>query len=796
MMKEVIWMYISRIAKDGREQQTKQHLYESAEYAYHIGKKFMVPEICSMSTLFHDVGKLTSEFVVYLRNSHISETLGKKDIRRGSVIHSTQGAKYLYKTQTDDRDFIAALVREISAICIAGHHGGLTDGITPSGEIPLREKLEKENDDLHYSEAIKVAEEYGISANIMSGSFRRCVDELEAFIKKCKENELNVAFMLHLLTKSIFSSLVDSDRHNAYCFEIKKSPAVSPQLPPWDKYAQSLEQRISTFSADTDINMIRKDISEKCLNAANRPKGIYRLDVPTGGGKTLSSLRFALAHAKIHKAEHIIYVIPYLSVLEQTANDIKKALQFDSDDNFILEHHSNRVVSEDPGEAQAFRLLTDRWDSHIIITTMVQFLESIYSNRSSDLRKFHNMANAVFIFDEVQSLPIKCTFLFNEAINYLHYCAGCSILLCTATQPPLYEVEKPIKSKATSLIPDVRESFQKLKRTSIKDSTIPGGYTTDSLQRFILDRFGEEGNCLVILNTKKDAFKLYKSFECYFNGNPQGQIELIHLSTAMCPAHRLDTINAIKKKKQKDVLCISTQLIEAGVDISFGCVIRAIAGMDSIAQAAGRCNRNGEYPEGKDVYIVNLAEENLSKLPDIKCGADITYRLIANNPSDLLSPEIMERYYKEYFNRQKAQMYYPIGESINLYDLLSINNKGTLACRNTGVAKLPALRQAFQTAGEKFSVIDQRTISVIVPYADAKELLENYRYANIQERSALLRQFGRYSVSLYHHEVEKLNDLRAVTEIDDGILALDAGYYDKKLGVIFERKLELLGVWG
>lgn len=789
-------MYISRITKDGREQPTRQHLFESAEYAFNIGKKFMAAEICCMSALFHDVGKLTSEFVEYLRNSYMNEKLGKKRIRRGSVIHSTQGAKCLYESQADDKDLIAALVREISAICIAGHHGGLMDGITPSGETPFREKLEKENDDLHYVEVIKAAEKNGISVNAMSDAFKRCVIELMVFIKKCREHGLNVAFMLHLLTKSVFSSLVDSDRYNAYCFEIDKSPETSLKLPPWEGYARCLEQRISTFSADSDINIIRQDISEKCLNAADRPKGIYRLDVPTGGGKTLSSLRFALAHANIHNAEHVIYVIPYLSVLEQTAKDIKKALQVDSTDSFILEHHSNLIVGEDPDEAQAYRLLTDRWDSPIIITTMVQFLESIYSNKSSELRKLHNMANAVFIFDEVQSLPIKCTFLFNEAINYLHYCAGCSILLCTATQPPLYEVEKPIMAKPSPLIADVSESFQKLKRTSIKDSTIPGGYSTDSLQQFVLDRFREEGNCLVILNTKKDVIKLYRLLECYIKANPQEQIELIHLSTTMCPAHRLDTINTIKEKKQKDVLCISTQLIEAGVDISFSCVIRAIAGMDSIAQAAGRCNRNGEYPDGKNVYVINLTEENLSMLPDIKCGADITYRILADHPSDLLSPVIMKRYYKEYFDRQKPQMYFPIKESINLYDLLSDNKKGTIACQNTGEANLPALRQAFQTAGEQFSVIDQRTISVFVIYRDAGDLLEKYKHADIKKKNTLLRQFGRYSVSLYPYQIKMLNDLRALTLIDEGILALDAGYYNDKLGVVFNTNLELLGVWG
>lgn len=786
-------MYISRITKDNREQSTRQHSHECAEYAYNIGKKFFVPEICRTVALFHDMGKLSLEFIEYLKHSHMEQKLGRKPNGKGSVIHTTQGAKFLYESQSDVNDFTAALVREISAICIANHHGGLMDGISPFGDTPFRDRLEKENGKLHYAEVIQTAEREHIPLNDMSDAFKRCGNELKEFFEKCKASNLNTAFMLHLLTKSVFSCLVDSDRYNAYCFETNKMPEAEIQLPPWEQYVQRLEEKISTFLTDSNINIIRRDISEKCLCASNRPKGIYRLDVPTGGGKTLSGLRFALSHAKIHKAEHVIYVIPYLSVLEQTAEDIKEALQFRSGHNFILEHHSNLIISENQEEAQAQKLLTDRWDSHIIITTMVQFLESIYSNKSSDLRKFHNMSNAIFIFDEVQSLPLKCMYLFNEAVNYLYYCAGCSVLLCTATQPPFNQAERPIyMTKPSSLIPDMSERFHKLKRTHIKDCTVPSGYSLDMLQRFVLDKFNEEGNCLVILNTRKDAAKLYSSLECYIQSNPQANIELIHLSTAMCPAHRLDTIKAIKEKKQKNILCISTQLIEAGVDISFNCVIRAIAGLDSIAQAAGRCNRNGEDPDGKNVYIVNLDEEDLSMLPDIKCGADITYRILAEHTSDLLSSFVIERYYKEYFYKQKSQKSYPIKESGNLYDLLSINQKGVSAYQNRGGTNLPALRQAFQTAGEQFSVIERRTTNVIVPYAEGVILVEKYKKADIKKRNTLLRQIGRYFVSLYPYQIKKLNDLGALAPIDNEIFMLYEKYYNAKLGVVFDTNAELL----
>lgn len=790
-------MYFSRIARDGRKQLTKSHLQNCAEYAYVIGKKFAVPEMCRLTALLHDLGKLTLNFIEYLTRSYREQQLGHKPTGRGSVIHATQGAKFLYESEPRSKDLIVALVREISAICIANHHGSLMDGISPDGDTPFQDRLIKDNNKLFYVEVIQTAaKEIPSAISELPDVLERCESELRSFFGKCSTNNLNIFFMIHFLVKSVFSCLVDADRYNAYCFESQMLPEVEIIIPLWEEYSRRLEQHIATFSADSEINAIRRDISERCLRAAERDKGIYLLDVPTGGGKTLSSLRFALNHAKKHGLGRIIYVIPYLSVLEQTAKDIKAALRFQPDNQFILEHHSNFVVSDDEVEAQAHRLLTDRWDSPIIITTMVQFLESVYSCKSSDLRKLHNMANAVFIFDEVQSMPLKCTYLFNEAVNYLHYCASCSILLCTATQPPLGQVSKPVYlSKSSSLIPDMTESFNKLKRTNLKDCTTRSGYSIAALRDFVLAKFKSEHNCLVILNTKADAARLYIELRNYITDNSQEQIDLLHLSTSMCPAHRLDTIDYIKEKKQENILCISTQLIEAGVDISFGCVVRAIAGLDSIAQAAGRCNRNGEDPNGKNVYIVNLAEENLSRLPDIKSGAAITYQILENKPPNLLSSDVVAQYYEKYYYNRDFQLSYPVNENGYLYDLLSRNQKGYGALQNRERGKkCPALIQAFKTAGDLFSVIDQRTTSVLVPYTKGIELAQIYKQGDFNTKKRLLREIGRYSVSLYFYQLEKLHELRALTQVDDNILFLDPGYHDDNLGVIFEKKSEFLMV--
>ncbi|MBS3901714.1 MAG: CRISPR-associated helicase Cas3' [Dethiobacter sp.] len=789
-------MYISRIATDGREQLTYNHLLETATYASMLGEKLRLSALVRTAALLHDMGKFSDEFIQYLRLSAQSKKDSRDVLRRGSVIHATQGAKYIYNAGLSETEQL--LAAEVVAICIAGHHGGLMDSVSPQGETPLRKRLNTVNDALHYEEVTATFEKEGVLKNNLAELINACSIETSSFINACKNERLNVAFMVHLLVKNVFSCLVDSDRYNAYCFEIGKMPEARLVIPPWEKYAMRLEKHLSSFRVVSEIDRIRHDISEKCLNASARLRGVYRLSVPTGGGKTLSSLRFALNHANENDMERVIYVIPYLSVLDQTAKEIKRALQYDYNEDFILEHHSNLVPQDDENEAQMYRLMTDRWSQPIIITTMVQFLESIYSHKAGNLRKLHNMANAVLIFDEVQSLPVKCVHLFNDALNYLHTFANCTALLCTATQPLVDKVERPVHlSSPPELIADTSEAFNKLKRTRIVGSTKK--YSTEALRDFVLEKLDAAGNCLVILNTKRDAASLYRAVKNYLDENLKIQIKLLHLSTSMCPAHRMDVIDSMQiaednKKilKRERILCISTQLIEAGVDISFACVVRALAGLDSIAQAAGRCNRHGEDQDGRDVYIVNLEDENLSKLPDIRCGSDVTKRIIEEAPDDLLSQTVMERYYREYFYKRKDEMDYPYNNGY-IYDLLSHNRKGNGAFINSGDKEsFPALCQAFQTAGEQFCVIDKGTTGVLVPYKRGAELIEEYRTADLRVKSKLLREMGRYSISLYAHQIRALDKEQALHLIEDEMFVLKEKYYDLKLGVVFQKDLEFL----
>ncbi|WP_372808783.1 CRISPR-associated endonuclease Cas3'', partial [Pontiella sp.] len=386
-------------------QELREHLEETSKLAKRFARKFGMENSGSFAGLLHDQGKYTCVFQDYLERS-----LKGEPTRRGEVIHALQGAKFVDGAMTDD------LVSDILGNAIATHHSGLFDNIS-EGRRTLISKTDKPEKVLHYEESISNFCPAVDSDMIKSEIWRVC--------NTCQENKLDAPFMLHLQTKSIYSCLVDADRCNSSGLDI------GGVLPDWGAMIHRMNQYLSGFCADGDLNQIRQEISLQCKDAGERQRGIYTLSIPTGGGKTLSSLRFALEHAQKNKLERIIYIIPYLSILDQTAAELRKVFG-DKADEMILEHHSNIELPEDEDEEGKYRLLCSRWDSPIVLTTMVQFLETIYSNKASKLRKFHNLANAVLVFDEVQSLPIKCTHLFNDAVNFLHQFGKSTVLLCTA----------------------------------------------------------------------------------------------------------------------------------------------------------------------------------------------------------------------------------------------------------------------------------------------------------------------------------------------------------------------------
>jgi CRISPR-associated endonuclease/helicase Cas3 len=729
-------------------QPLSEHISAVAGLASQFGGSFGAAWILRVAGLLHDIGKATPEFQAYM----FSEAS-----KRGEVPHSAYGAKKAYDSTT------FAPVAEMLANCIAAHHGRLYDNLSPAGDTPLLDKLKNTED-------IKL---YADVPDIDSDALR---NELDAAIASIAAREK--AFGLSMFTRLLYSCLVDADRWDAYLFESQKAHEWDP--PDWAGFLSMLEQSLSALEQGpaTEMSQLRRALSHACTEAGRRAQGIYRLEAPTGAGKTLASLRFALEHARKHGLERIIYVIPYLSITSQTAETVRKALEADSET--VLEHHSN-FMADGFEDEKAYRLHTDRWDAPIILTTQVQFLESVFSAKASDLRKLHNMSRSVIIFDEVQSLPLKCVYLFNGAINFLHSVCSATILLCTATQPLLDTVEYPVHMSPDASIADCGEAP---KRYEIVDAMTKAGYSCAELAEFVLQK--HVSSTLVVVNTKAAAKTLYGELE-------HGGIPILHLSTGMCPAHRDDVIDEMRRrlKKNEPVICVSTQLIEAGVDISFECVIRDIAGLDSIYQAAGRCNRHGEFGGIKNVYVVNIAGEKLEKLPDIKVGAEISKRLFAEKCLDI------NTYYKHYFYARKNQMDYPLKGGGSVYDMLSGNLQGRNAYKSRkdkqGL-KPPALVSAIRSAGDEFYVIDRGRTEVIVPYGEAEDLLARLDATeDFAEKRKLLRKLGRYSVSLYKYQLDALAGAIHPRKEDD-LMVLAHGFYDGEFGVNLEGAHELLYV--
>jgi len=745
---------IARRTEDGRVQPLSAHEKNVAHWARMFAQTFGLGNLAETAGKLHDAGKMTPAFQSYIRDPE-----GK----RGSVQHSIYGAKLLY----DSLSRTCLPAAELLANCVASHHGGLRDYLAPDGETPLIEEL---------STPLKNIPNVSDAAANAEALFT----EIKSILAAAPDQ----AFALSMLTKLLYSCLVDADRLDAYLFE--SGGAYTPQTPDWDGMRVRLEKSLAEKAVrapKSEMTALRESVSVQCAEAGLRAPGVYQLSVPTGGGKTLSSLRFALRHVLTHKMDRIIYVIPYLSILEQTADAVRGAIG--AGDETVLEHHSN-ILPDNPAY---YKLRTDRWDAPIILTTQVQFLESVFSSRGGDLRKLHNMANSVIIFDEVQSLPVKCVHLFNAAVNFLQRVCGSTILLCTATQPLLDRVERPI---LLSDNPSLAECGAEPRRTKIVNVLRQAGYTIPALAEFVLERGG--GSTLVIVNTKGAAKAL--AVELKNRGTAP-----LHLSTNMCPAHRETVFAEIKRRldTRDPVICVSTQLIEAGVDISFECVVRNIAGVDSIFQAAGRCNRGGEFGEIKNVYVVNIKGENLDRLPDIKIGAEITRRLF-----DECAPggvPGIEEYYRHYFYARRNCMDYPTADDGSIYDLLAANRQGFNAFCNGGYTRRPEMRSAIRSAEEKFYVIAPGQTDVVVLYSNGQDeggsaaLLDELTATDdIDAKRRLLRKLGRYSVSLYKFQMDALNKSGAFKEeaVERGLWVLDSGFYDPEFGVNLDGHPEFL----
>lgn len=819
-------------AADETPQYLRMHLVGVGALARRFSAKIRLESAGELIGLLHDLGKYSAEFQGY-----IGSALGLIDtdedeyvdagVLKGKVDHSSAGAQYVWQALSvrGPKERIAA---QILALCIASHHSGLIDCISSAstnfGEDTFAKRMRKSRERTHLDEVIPAANSEILSRcrELLENS--DLIDSIEKVIRRVVEQNttgakptMHVAQQqLGLAVRFLFSCLIDADRIDTADFEHPKVSRYRPggEYADWAILVDRLEKHLESLIPARPIDGLRREISKHCLDAATRERGIYTLTVPTGGGKTLASLRFGLHHSQLRRLDRVIYVVPFTTIIDQNAQAVRAILEPESAPadlgNIVLEHHSSITP-----EQQTWRekVLCENWDAPVVYTTMVQFLESLFGAGTRGARRMHQLANSVLIFDEVQTLPIKCVHLFNNAINFLAEQCNTTVVLCTATQPLLHRVaaEKGAVRLAAQheIMPDVRKLFDDLRRVEIRDGRRAGGWTHDDVVQLAIAEMRQRGSCLVIVNTKDAAKRLYQ-----LCAEQRREGEVFHLSTDMCPAHR----KAVLGNKQEDegntvlrrlakglpVLCVSTQLIEAGVDVDFGVVIRFSAGLDSIAQAAGRCNRNGRLEPGI-VHVVNPNPqvERLEKLPDILAGRDKTERVLddyADHPDryrrNLLSPEALTDFFRYYFFDRQEQMDYPVsardlGHNDTLLNLLSANSQAISEYhRKNGVVPDLMLHQSFMTAAKAFKVIDAPTQGVIVPFGErGRELIARLHGAfDVEKEFDLLRTAQQFSVNVFPHVLEKLRTAGALKEVkpETRILSLDERYYSPQFGLATE----------
>lgn len=814
--------FLAHISEDGvRRQSLAEHCRNVAAFCKASGESFGMPTFLYLIGLLHDAGKAKLEFLQYLQSGDPS--------MRGKINHSACGAR-LSSDRWREGGGIKALAADLIALTICSHHGGMLDCLDVEGNDLLHSRVYPQRE-TRYEESLENYCAQCAPLEELDTLFEKGVIELTAVLQKMGAegagDDVQLCCLLGMLARLIYSCLIDADRWDSYLFEADQNE--EEYRPDWDELDQRLEAYLQTLAPRGHIDLLRQEISADCLAFAQRESGTYRLLVPTGGGKTFSSLRFALAHAKAKQKQHIFYLVPYKTIIEQNAQAIRKALGIAQGEPTVLEHHSDVAFGEEDDEDEALKkwqLLTQRWDSPIILTTMVQFLEALFSGKSQAARRFHVLADSVLILDEVQSLPVKDIHLFNMAINFLRSVCGATVVLCTATQPELGAVRYPLHyTENGDMIAAVAERFAAFRRTRIIDRRRQGGYDLAALSAFVQGTVEKNQNTLVVLNTKAAAKKLFVALRERSQSLPEEERPLLyHLSTSMCPEHRLEVLETIKGELHpggRRLICISTQLIEAGVDISFACVVRSLAGLDSIAQAAGRCNRNGESDQ-KEVYVVNCDAqlEQLGQLREIRLAQNAAQRVLdefKEDPgafdNDLLSPKAMSRFYFYNYGQQASEMNYTVqahevtivkkvgdrlekeklpSKKVELFDLYSKNMAGR--SNSKGEAARRKLDQAFATAGKLFKAIDSDTRAVIVPYgtegkALAAELLSE---ESLKQAPRLLRKAQRFAVNLWPESVARLQREDALLYLEDmGIVLLKEGFYSAEFGVNFEGGEEL-----
>lgn len=776
----------------GKLQTCEEHCISVAKASERALSGIGLGKTAYLAGLLHDMGKFSEEFQAYIREGDSA--------KRGTVIHSFAGVRYMLTKFHDGKREYEDLASEIIAFAIGSHHGlfDITDGIN-NGFLHRINKQPDQDDKaaeaFHsvctstaevrrlFNEAVnEVKEVYGSILNHVAGNYS----------SDSTDRNRMLLMYISLIVRLVCSAVIDSDRIDTAKFMGVETSDENDLINTWSDCSSFLKKRLRMFPSNTPISKARKSFSDSCYEFAGvHDSGIFRLDLPTGGGKTLSAFRFAVEHSKAKGKKRIIYVSPLLSIIDQNEKVIRSAVP---NDNIVLAHHSNITFQNDAkGDfLESNELLKESWNSPIIITTLVRFLESLFSGSTGDVRRFKALSESVIILDEVQSVPRKMISIFNLVMNFLSICCNSTIILCSATQPTFENNKYPMEISSDSIIPDflLRDTEPIFQRTEIN---YDGSMSLDDVCDTAKALLENSRSLLIVCNTKQEAdsvFSALSGIDC----------ERFFLSSALCMAHRKDVILKLSETlntRESKVLCVSTQVIESGIDVSFASVIRLSAGLDNIVQAAGRCNRNGEMDSLGHVHVITLNNESLGPLQEISEGKGSFLSMAeerAKSPERfgrLDSKKSVACYYSFYLDdsAKPGFMEFPVGEgSYTILDLLSDNRR---ACGKDADSAKWFLVQAFRKAGDAFNVFDENSRTIIVPYGDGDKIIAELQQTEaafvLGERFRLLKKAREYAVSIFDNLFDKLAKKGALYKIEyedaSEVFVLRPEYYDEFKGV-------------
>lgn len=717
-----------------RVQSLEEHLEGTALKAAVFASLMGLAEEAKLIAWLHDIGKSSEDFQNYIE--------GKKKSR---VDHSTAGAQLVWKKKQ------LQYVSLIGAFCIAGHHSGLLNfgsKIDDAGEATLQGRMKKKTPKIDDSFA-RLPDTKASSQNLLQ--------HMDA------KNPMDVMLLIRML----FSCLVDADFLDTEEF-MNEGKVHRGGWPSLDELAplfwEELKKR-GFLTPKNPLNEKRFEILQTCMEKGEGAPGLYSLTVPTGGGKTISSMAFAMKQAEAHGKKRIIYVIPYLSIIEQTADIFKSILG----DDAVLESHSN--VEYDDGDptdekrralAEVRKLSAENWDAPIIITTNEQFFETLYANRTSKCRKLHHIAESVIIFDEAQMLPVDflkpCLTVIEELVRYY----GCTAVLCSATQPELgkYMAQKP--KEIMDHIPDLYDFFQRVSCRVDGEMDYPA----------VAEAMMEEKQALCIASTKKEAENIFENLD-----DP----EALYLSTALCPAHRRKLIREIKERLQAGRSCrvVSTSIISVGVDIDFPVVYLEYTGLDSLIQGAGRCNREGKKAASESIAHIFWTEKGKASpfMRKEKQVTDVVRKKYGE--TELTSPQAIRTYFEGWYQSNEGNLDYKEIEKLSK------------TC-------------SFADIGRVFHLIADSTKSVFIPYDEEARRIQTLLYQGNRSRE-LMRKASQYIVNVrYTASSHGTSDFHRL--LTQGRMAMfpddeEMGYlvnaedYDEKLGLQIQDEDGLGIMW-